>query len=107
MSVAESQWVKVSLQSGAAVGKAEGKNALELTEMEIDGKHFFCESRDVTRPFPSPMPVDRPDLEFVWNRWFSMSFRAIGLPHHCVNLLQASRRFFFIEDWLVGSTLID
>ncbi|KAJ1396461.1 WW domain [Sesbania bispinosa] len=86
--VAESQWIKISLQNGQAQGKGEVKNVLELTELDIDGKHYFCETRDITRPFPSRMSVHQPDPEFVWNEWFSTPFVNIGLPNHCVTLLQ-------------------
>lgn len=86
--VAESQWVKVSLQNPQPQGKGEAKNIQELAELDIDGKHYFCETRDITRPFPSHMPLHKPDDEFVWNRWFSMPFKKTGLPGHCVILLQ-------------------
>ncbi|KAG5010707.1 hypothetical protein JHK87_019222 [Glycine soja] len=86
--VAESQWIRIPLQNAVAQGKGEVKNVQELTELDIDGKHYFCETRDVTRPFPSRMPVNEPDQEFVWNAWFSTPFVEIGLPRHCVTLLQ-------------------
>ncbi|XP_057415949.1 probable phosphoinositide phosphatase SAC9 [Lotus japonicus] len=86
--VAECQWIKIPLQNAMPQGKGEVKNAIELTELDIDGKHYFCETRDVTRPFPSRMPVDQPDPEFVWNAWLSAPFGSIGLPRHCVTLLQ-------------------
>ncbi|KAL8521360.1 hypothetical protein ACS0TY_011765 [Phlomoides rotata] len=87
-SVTESQWIKVPLQNPQSQSKTEIKNIQELTELEIDGKHYFCETRDISRPFPSRMSVQNPDAEFVWNKWFSMPFRKIGLPQHCVILLQ-------------------
>ncbi|THG23694.1 hypothetical protein TEA_008791 [Camellia sinensis var. sinensis] len=86
--VTESQWVKISLQNPQPQGKGEIKNVQELAELDIDGKHYFCETRDITRPFPSRMPLHQPDHEFVWNGWFSMPFKNIGLPQHCVILLQ-------------------
>lgn len=86
--VTESQWIKISLQNPQQQGKGEVKSVLELTELDIDGKHYFCETRDITRPFPSRMPLENPDDEFVWNGWFSMPFKNIGLPEHCVTLLQ-------------------
>ncbi|XP_011091527.1 probable phosphoinositide phosphatase SAC9 isoform X2 [Sesamum indicum] len=86
--VTESQWIKISLQNPQVQSKTENKNIQELTELDIDGKHYFCETRDITRPFPSRMPVQNPDDEFVWNKWFSMPFENIGLPQHCVILLQ-------------------
>ncbi|VFQ87587.1 unnamed protein product [Cuscuta campestris] len=86
--VIESQWIKVSLQNPQPVGKGELKNVQELTDLDIDGKHYFCETRDITRPYPSHMTFQTPDDEFVWNKWFSVPFKNIGLPHHCVILLQ-------------------
>lgn len=87
-SVTESQWIKISLQNPQPQSKTEMKNIQEVTELDIDGKHYFCETMDITRPFPSRMSVQNPDDEFVWNKWFSMPFRKIGLPQHCVILLQ-------------------
>ncbi|KAK7319802.1 hypothetical protein RJT34_04528 [Clitoria ternatea] len=86
--VAESLWIKISLHNATPQGKGEIKNVLELTELDIDGKHYFCETRDITRPFPSRMPMHQPDQEFVWNGWFSTPFVNIGLPRHSVTLLQ-------------------
>lgn len=86
--VLETQWIKIPLQNPQAIGKGEAKNILELTELDVDGKYYFCDSRDVTRPFPSSMPLDQPDDEFVWNKWLSAPFKTIGLPQHCVILLQ-------------------
>ncbi|KAJ4723770.1 Phosphoinositide phosphatase [Melia azedarach] len=97
--VAESQWIKIPLQNPQSQGKGEVKNVLELTDLEIDGKHYFCETRDVTRPFPSGMPLRNPDEEFVWNEWLSLPFRNIGLPQHCVILLQG-----FVECRNFGSS---
>ncbi|XP_024985073.1 probable phosphoinositide phosphatase SAC9 isoform X1 [Cynara cardunculus var. scolymus] len=94
--VSESQWIKVLLQNPQPQGKGEVKNIQELAELDIDGKHYFCETRDITRPFPSHTTVRNPDEEFVWNGWFSNPFRRIGLEHHCVILLQGfaeSRNF--------------
>lgn len=93
--VTESQWIKISLQNPQPLGKGELKNVQEVTELDIDGKHYFCESRDITRPFPSRMPLQNPDDEFVWNKWFSVPFRKIGLPEHCVVLLQVLLRTWY------------
>ncbi|KAI3826704.1 hypothetical protein L1987_00756 [Smallanthus sonchifolius] len=84
----ESKWIKILLQNPQPQGKGEVKNIQELTELEIDGKHYFCETRDITRPFPSRFSLQNPDDEFVWNGWLSFAFRRIGLEHHCVILLQ-------------------
>lgn len=89
--VVESQWVKIPLRNPVQ-SKVEAKNALELTDVAIDGLHFFCESRDVTRHFPSNEAVEKPDKEFVWNLWLSAPFKALGLPRHCAVLLQVFSR---------------
>ncbi|WOL11732.1 putative phosphoinositide phosphatase SAC9 [Canna indica] len=86
--VTESQWIKVQLQNPQPQGKGELKNINELAELDIDGKHYFCETRDITRPFPSRKCFQEPDDEFIWNGWFSKPFKDIGLPQHCVILLQ-------------------
>ncbi|TQD80193.1 hypothetical protein C1H46_034247 [Malus baccata] len=86
--VTESQWIKIQLQNPQPQGKGEEKNVNELTDLDINGKHYFCDARDITRPFPSRMCLREPDDEFVWNAWFSMPFKNIGLPQHCVTLLQ-------------------
>ncbi|KAL5731237.1 putative phosphoinositide phosphatase sac9 [Ranunculus cassubicifolius] len=94
--VTESQWVKIPLQNPQPQGKGELKNIQELVDLDIDGKHYFCETRDITRPFPSRLPLQNPDEEFVWNGWFSMPFKDIGLPQHCVVLLQVCPCCLFI-----------
>lgn len=88
--VTESQWIKIQLQNTQPQGKGELKNIQELAELDIDGKHYFCETRDITRSFPSRRSFQEPDDEFVWNGWFSKPFKDIGLPKHCVILLQVS-----------------
>ncbi|XP_062210444.1 probable phosphoinositide phosphatase SAC9 [Phragmites australis] len=94
--VAESQWIKIQLQNPQAQGNGELKNIRELADLDIDGKYYFCETRDITRPFPSRMTLWEPDEEFVWNGWLSKPFQDIGLPGHCVILLQgfAECRYF-------------
>lgn len=86
--VVESQWIKIQLQNPQAQGNGEIKNIRELSDLDIDGKYYFCETRDITRPFPSRMTLQEPDEEFVWNGWLSKPFKDIGLPLHCVILLQ-------------------
>ncbi|XP_010244500.1 PREDICTED: probable phosphoinositide phosphatase SAC9 [Nelumbo nucifera] len=97
--VTESQWIKIPLQNPQPQGKGELKTIQEFAEIDIDGKHYYCETRDITRPFPSPMPLQNPDDEFVWNGWFSRPFKEIGLAQHCAILLQG-----FAEARVFGSS---
>ncbi|XP_010916119.1 probable phosphoinositide phosphatase SAC9 [Elaeis guineensis] len=97
--VTESQWIKVQLQNPQPQGRGELANIQQLAELDIDGKHYFCETKDITRPFPSRMTFQTPDDEFVWNGWFSKPFKDIGLPEHCVILLQG-----FAECRNIGGT---
>jgi hypothetical protein len=86
--VTESQCFKINLQNPHPQYKGELKNIQDFADIDIDGKHYFCETRDITRPFPSAALILDPDEEFVWNQWLSSSFKEIGLQRHCVILLQ-------------------
>ncbi|KAJ7535717.1 hypothetical protein O6H91_12G043500 [Diphasiastrum complanatum] len=94
--VVESRWLRISLACSQFLTREEEKNLTELLDIPIDELYYFCETRDITRPFPSSASSLDPDSEFVWNMWLSAPFRKIGLPHHCVVLLQGiadSRKF--------------
>ena len=54
----------------------------------LSNAHFYCETVDISRPFPSSNSVDQPSWEFVWNRWLSAALRAVKLPSHCPLLMQ-------------------
>ncbi|KAJ7567420.1 hypothetical protein O6H91_02G146100 [Diphasiastrum complanatum] len=86
--VVESQWIKVPLRCPHNHSKGEAKNISDLTDIAIDGMHYFCETRDITRPFPSEHFLEDPDVEFVWNMWLALPFKNIGLSQHCIILLQ-------------------
>lgn len=61
-----------------------------LQQHSISGSHYYCETADITRPFPSSCPSCDPDPEFVWNTWLSQPFKALGLITHCPALLQGA-----------------
>ena len=82
-----------SLQDVKAAPKLSAEEQEHLQMMPrffLDNAHFYCETVDVTRPFPSSHPVSQPSWEFVWNSWLAAGLRAVGLPEHCPNLLQVS-----------------
>lgn len=96
--IAESQCFKIQLQNPQVQYKGESKNIQEFADIDLDGKYYFCETRDITRPFPSESSVLNPDQEFVWNQWLSSPFRDIGLLQHCVILLQGFAEYRTFED---------
>ena len=59
-----------------------------LHKYTLNNAHYFCETADITRPFPSSHAVGDPSWEFVWNRWLAVSLRAHSLTEHCPQLLQ-------------------
>lgn len=89
--ISDSLWVKIPLRSPVPPSKFELKSASELAELSLGEVHYYCETRDISRPFPSTFPVHSPDPEFVWNQWLSSPFHAIGLPQHCIVLLQVRK----------------
>jgi hypothetical protein len=43
------------------------------------GAHYYCDTLDISRPFPSERPPHQPSWPFVWNKALSMPFRSAGL----------------------------
>ena len=96
--IVESQCIRIPLRNPQYQAKSEIRNAADLADIQLDGLHYFCETRDITRPFPSKYSIDTPDKEFVWNDWLSFPFKTVGLQNHCVTLLQVCLQF--LSTWL-------
>ena len=77
-------------ESGQRLTPEEVDRAEMMHKYTLNNAHYFCETADVTRPFPSRRPVCSPSWEFVWNRWLAASLRSQGLVEHCPQLLQVS-----------------
>ena len=77
-------------ESGQRLTPEEVDRADMMHKYTLNNAHYFCETADVTRPFPSRHPVSSPSWEFVWNRWLAASLRSQGLAEHCPQLLQVS-----------------
>lgn len=79
-------------QADGALGQKlppeEASNLQLLLKYTLNNAHYYCETADITRPFPSPHPVDSPSWQFVWNRWLAAALRAAGLGDHAPPLLQ-------------------
>ena len=67
-----------------------------LAEFPVAGYHFFCETVDITRPFPSSHAVAQPSWEYVWNHYLTQPFRTAGCslpgvtPHLCQGLAESA-----------------
>ena len=59
-----------------------------LPTLVLNSAHYYCETADVSRPFPSASPPSSASIEFVWNQWLMQPFHAVGLPGACPHLLQ-------------------
>lgn len=51
--VSESSWIKIPLTYPAPQNTNEITNFETLSEFQLDGLHYYCETYDMTRPFPS------------------------------------------------------
>jgi hypothetical protein len=59
------------------------------------GAHYYCETLDITRPFPSDRPVKDPSWAFVWNKALTSPFRRVVLDGAfavCPALLQVREK---------------
>ena len=59
-----------------------------LPTFVLNSAHYYCETADVSRPFPSTRRPSSASVEFVWNQWLMQPFHAAGLPGACPHLLQ-------------------
>ena len=75
-------------ESGQRLTAEEVDRAEMMHKYTLNNAHYFCETADITRPFPSSRAVSDPSWEFVWNRWLAVSLRAQNLTEHCPQLLQ-------------------
>jgi hypothetical protein len=92
--VVEAQWIMCQLDKSASydegVSFAEQEFWRLLQQNNVSGTHYFCETVDLSRPFPSEKDAWDPDQEFVWNHYISKGFRMLGLNRHCPALLQGA-----------------
>lgn len=89
-------WIEIPLSFPFPEVKEATKNEKLLHEFPLDGMHFYCDTYDITRPFPSSHAVTDHHRDFCWNDYLAAPFEEIGLRNVCVVLLQGSaqsRRF--------------
>lgn len=58
-----------------------------MNEFNLNGLSFYCDTLDITRPYPSLNNVLDYNLEFCWNDFVTKEFERIGLRQHCCVLL--------------------
>lgn len=75
-------------ESGQRLTLEEVDRAEMMHKYTLNNAHYFCETADITRPFPSGHVVSDPSWEFVWNRWLAVSLRSQNLADLCPQLLQ-------------------
>lgn len=61
-----------------------------IQQQNLSGTHYYCETADITRPFPSSFSPSEPQREFVWNSWMSQPFASLGMTSHCPALIQGA-----------------
>lgn len=76
---------------GPQLSQAELEKIENMQRYTLNNAHYFCETADVTRPFPSRSNPSDPSWEFVWNRWLAASVCNLGLTSHCPHLLQVRK----------------
>jgi lysophospholipid acyltransferase (LPLAT)-like uncharacterized protein len=55
--IEEKQWIKIPLDYPFSQSKLESKNIELLLDFPLEGLHYYCETVDLTRPFPSSNKV--------------------------------------------------
>lgn len=86
--VQEAQWVFLGLDG--LMSLEEERFWTLIQQQNVCGSHYYCETADITRPFPSLFPPTKPQSEFVWNAWMAQPFSSLGLHYHCPPLLQGA-----------------
>ena len=112
--VEAAEWVRLPSRARAADATTTADDDWPpASRFRVDDLHYYCDTADVTRPFPgrrgvsrtdeendapSPPPffcppsdpVPSPSWEFVWNAALAAPLRAAGLPAACPHLLQGT-----------------
>lgn len=63
-----------------------------LSDFPVENYHYFCETMDLTHPYPSKFKINEYDPSFCWNKKWRSPFEALGVPNCCVVLVQGSAK---------------
>ncbi|OHT12914.1 hypothetical protein TRFO_17064 [Tritrichomonas foetus] len=66
----------------------KNNNPPSFTQFPLNEMHFYCETADLTRPYPSEHSVEDCDNDFCWNQRWRIPFVRIGLENVCIVMLQ-------------------
>ncbi|KAJ5076309.1 phosphoinositide phosphatase sac9-related [Anaeramoeba ignava] len=81
-------WIKIPLQYERPMTNKEIKNVELMQNYMVDSLHFYSETLDVTRPFPSRYSVDNYHPDFCWNKFLRKPFEDAGLSSWCIVMIQ-------------------
>lgn len=59
-----------------------------FSSFPINKMHFYCETMDITRPYPSEHSITDYDESFCWNQRWRLPFARFGVEYVCIVLLQ-------------------
>lgn len=68
-------------------------------DFQINDNHFYCESFDLSRPFPSQHQPTEANADFLWNSSFIQPFSIIGIKNCCVHLMEGVCSTFYHSDF--------
>lgn len=76
----------------------EKTEKIRVEKFELVDYHYYSETYDLTRPFPSKHSVDDPDTDFLWNNGWIEPFKVLGIDHLCIKLIQGHASSYHVPD---------
>lgn len=81
--ISATEIIKIPIQKSQ-----KGQSRLNDFQDLIKDRHFYCETYDLTRPYPSTESPLNYDLEFCWNQRFRAPFEKLKCGYVCIVMLQ-------------------
>ncbi|KAG9397424.1 SacI [Carpediemonas membranifera] len=98
-SVNNVQWLTIELSSPLSKSHQDMLSIEHLKAFDLNRHHFFCETADLTHPFPSSRDLSEYDHNLVWNEFLCQSFARAGVRLWPVLLMQG---LVYTEDVPIG-----
>ncbi|KAJ6245999.1 phosphoinositide phosphatase sac9-related [Anaeramoeba flamelloides] len=86
--IEKSHWIRIPLHFLPLNNTTFPKTNNLIHQFPINNFHYYCETLDITRPYPSDYPIGECRNDFCWNNWLAIPFTKLGLRRWCVVLLQ-------------------